>query len=128
MYSCLSLCLSHSCTIPIKRVFGTCPPICYIHVHIHVRLSVCDTYAPPPPCTHVLWSFLYLYASTPAYPSHSYAQCLLYMSVFNDNRPCLQQVSSINKYIYNITIHSVRLELNLCNLFPYRYQIDISDL
>ena len=44
--------------------------------------SICHT-TDLPPCTHVfLSSFLYLYASTPAYPSHSYAQFLPDMSVF----------------------------------------------
>ena len=55
-------------------------PICHIHVHyfppLHVRQSICNTL----PCTVFLCQ-LYLYVSTPTYPSHSYAQCLPYMSV-----------------------------------------------
>ena len=86
MLVCTVLCqpvtlVSHTTCLSFVNVYvGTCPPICHIHVHyfppLHVRHSVCDT----PPCTR-LSIFLYLYASTPAYPSHSYAQCLLYMFV-----------------------------------------------
>jgi len=47
----------------------------------HHYMSVSRSVTPCP--AHVfLSSFLYLYASTPAYPSHSYAQFLPYMSVF----------------------------------------------
>jgi len=81
--SCQSVTLmSHTTCLSFVNVYvGTCPPICHIHVRyflsLHVRQSVCDT----PSCTHVFYLFLYPYASTPAYPSHSYTQCPPHMFV-----------------------------------------------
>ena len=67
----------HSADYAVATCLSNHPSVC-----LSDSPSVCHTTGLPP-CTHVfLSSFLYLYASTPAYPSHSYARCLPYMSVF----------------------------------------------
>ena len=78
--SCQSVTLvSHTTCLSFVNVYvGTCPPICHIHVHHYMSVSRSVT---PCPAHVFLSSFLYLYASTPAYPSHSYAQFPPYMFV-----------------------------------------------
>ena len=51
-------------------------------VYLTLRLSVIRQTSRPAHMYFCLHFFLYLYASTPAYPSHSYAQFLPDMSVF----------------------------------------------
>ena len=63
-------------TMPWQHVCPTARP----SVYLTLRPSIIRQASRPAHMNFCL--FLYLYSSTPAYPSHSYAQCLPYMSVF----------------------------------------------
>ena len=82
--TCLCVCLS----VYLSSVSCICMSV-HVHPSVIFMCTISHHYMPvsrsvtlmSPPCTHVFLFFLYLYASTPAYPSHSYPQCLPYMFV-----------------------------------------------
>ena len=108
--SCQSITLvSHTTCLSFVNVYvGTCPPICHIHVHYFPPLHVCRSVTPCP--AHVFLYFLYLYASTPAYPSHSYAQCLPYVFV------CLC-------FCVHMSVYHVHSYVSMCLSATFMYTI-----
>jgi len=118
--SCQSVTLvSHTTCLSFVNVYIMCT--CTVHVRpsvmfmctiSHHYMSVSRTVTPCP--AHVfLSSFLYLYASTPAYPSHSYAQCLPYVFVcLCFLRPCVRISCSqlcVRVSVYHIHVYYTSL-------------------
>ena len=97
-------------------------------VYLTLRLSVIRQTSRPAHMYFCLHFFLYLYASTPAYPSHSYAQFLPDMSVFFASIMSVYHVHSYvsvclsTTFMYTIRPFRtfLRLSVNL-HVFVYVY-------
>ena len=85
------------------------PSVIFMYTISHHYMSVSRSVTPCP--AHVfLSSFLYLYASIPAYPSHSYAQCLPYVFV------CLC-------FCVHMSVYHVHSYVSMCLSATFMYTI-----
>jgi len=94
------------------------PSVIFMCAISHHYMSVSRSVTPRP--AHMSFCFLYMYASTPAYPSHLYAQCSLHMFV------CL--CFCVHMSVYHVHSYvSVRLsDTFMCTIHPFHTLLPLS--